>query len=354
MDFLLFLLTIVCGFIGGSIAIKLKLPAGALVGSLCGVVALNLILGESLFYTEFRVVLQIFSGIMIGGKIGKKDLAELKTIILPTVILVLGMVVLNLTFGGLIYKFSNLDVATALFATAPGGVADMALISSELGANTGYVGILQLFRILTVFVCMPPLFKAIISKDRAKHPEMEYAQKAIAQQKEQKESFPIKRFVCMLIIAAVGGMIFKTIGVAAGALTGSMIFSAAFAIWKGTVKFPAIGKKVLQIFSGAYIGISVDKECIRTLPELLIPLLIMFVGIFAFVFVVSFIMRKICKTDLAVSLLSSTPGGLQEMALLSEELHADTTKVAVMQSVRLMCVVIFFPTMLKAITQLFT
>ena len=354
MDFLIFILTLVCAFLGASVALKLKLPAGALVGALCGVMVLNLVYGKSVFYTEFRVVLQIFSGIMIGGKIGKKDLAELKTIILPTVILVLGMVVLNLTFGGLIYKFSNLDVATALFATAPGGVADMALISSELGANTGYVGILQLFRILTVFVCMPPLFKAIISKDRAKHPEIEYAQKTIAQQKEGKEKFPVKRFICMLIIAAIGGLICKTIGLAAGALTGSMIFSAAFAIWKGTVKFPAIGKRILQIFSGAYIGISVDKECVQTLPELIIPLIIMFVGIFAFVFFVSFIMRKICKTDLAVSLLSSTPGGLQEMALLSEELHADTTKVAVMQSVRLMCVVIFFPTMLKAITQLFT
>jgi len=354
MDFLIFLLTLVCAFTGAAIALKLKLPAGALVGALCGVVALNLLYGKSVFYIEFRVVLQIFSGIMIGGKIGKKDLAELKTIIFPTVILVLGMVILNLTFGGLIYKFSSLDVATSLFATAPGGVADMALISSELGANTGYVGILQLFRILTVFIFMPPIFKAIISKDRKKHPESAYAAERIKEEVSKKEDFPIKRFIMMLIIAAIGGIICKTIGLAAGALTGSMIFSAAFAIWKGTVKFPAIGKRILQIFSGAYIGISVDKECIQTLPQLIVPLIIMFIGIFVFVFLISTVMRKICKTDLAVCLLSSTPGGLQEMALLSEELHADTPKIAVMQSVRLMCVVIFFPTMLKAITELFT
>lgn len=355
MEFFVFLLTIFCAFVGATIATKLKLPAGALVGAISAVVALNLFYGQSVFYTDFRVILQIFSGVMIGGKIGKKDLAELKTIIFPTVILILGMVMLNLTFGGLIYKYSSLDVATALFATAPGGVADMALISSELGANTGYVGILQLFRILTVFIFMPSLFKAILSKDKIKHPER-YANVSTNEEVSaaNKEKFPLKRFLFMLLIAAVGGLICKTIGIAAGALTGSMVFSAAFAIWKGTVNFPSAGKKMLQVFSGAYIGISVDKECIQTMPQLIVPLLIMFVGIFAFVFFISTIMNKVCKTDLAVCLLSSTPGGLQEMALLSEELHADTPKVAVMQSFRLMSVVIFFPTMLKAITEFFT
>lgn len=358
MDFWLFLLTLLCAFIGGTIAYKLHLPAGALVGAIVGVVILNLTYGKSYFYADLRVILQLLSGAMIGSKIGKKDILELKTIIVPTLILLVGMVALNLTFGGMIYKFSSLDVATALFATAPGGVSDMALISAELGANTAYVGILQLFRILVVFLCMPPIFKRIIAKERAKHPQQEAAsqsnsaaEQAVAH--EKAAPFPLKRFFLLLVIAAAGGLICRALGLAAGALTGAMVASAAYCVWKGTIKFPSKIKTVLQMCSGAFIGISVDKECIMTMPELVVPLLIMLVGIFAFVFVIAFLMRKICKIDLAVCLLSSTPGGVQEMALLSEDLHADTPKIAIMQSSRLMCVIIFFPTMLEMITRMF-
>lgn len=355
----LFLLTLVCAFIGGTIGYKLKLPAGTLIGAMLGVTILNLIYGQSHFYIEIRVVLQLVSGAMIGSRIGRKDILELKKLILPTIILLVGMVVLNLSFGGLIYRFSNLDVATALFATAPGGVSDMALISEELGANTAYVGVLQLFRILVVFLFMPPLFRKILTKAAEK--EGVAVPAATSKKKEKtaekkpaaKAPFPWKNFILLLIVAAIGGMICRALGIAAGALTGSMIFSAALSIWQGPLKFPQKIKFFLQVCSGAFIGIRVDRACVSTLPELVVPLLIMFVGIFVFVFAIAFLMRKLGKLDLAVCLMASTPGGVQEMALLSEDLGADTPKIAIMQTCRLMCVVMFFPTMLAMITGLF-
>ena len=355
----LFFLTLACAFVGGTIGYKLRLPAGTLIGALLGVTVLNLLYGDSHFYIEIRVVLQLISGAMIGSRISRKDIQELKKLILPTVLLLLGMVVLNLTFGGLIYRFSNLDVATALFATAPGGVSDMALISEELGANTAYVGVLQLFRILTVFLFMPPLFRRILKKQAEKEGiEMPVT---TAKKKEKNDSkkgtekapFPWKKFAILLVVAAIGGMICKMLGLAAGALTGSMIFSAAVSIWQGPLKFPQKVKFFLQVCSGAFIGIRVDRACVSTLPELVVPLLIMFVGIFVFVFSIAFLMRKLGKLDLAVCLMASTPGGVQEMALLSEDLGADTPKIAIMQTCRLMCVVMFFPTMLAMITRLF-
>lgn len=81
------------------------------------------------------------------------------------------------------------------------------------------------------------------------------------------------------------------------------------------------------------------------MDDLIIPILIMVVGILMFVFATSFIMHKITGLDYPTCMFASTPGGLQEMSLLSEELGADTVKVAVMQTMRLIFVVSFFPTL---------
>jgi uncharacterized membrane protein AbrB (regulator of aidB expression) len=52
-------------------------------------------------------------------------------------------------------------------------------------------------------------------------------------------------------------------------------------------------------------------------------------------------------------MFASTPGGLQEMALLADDLGADTTKVTILQTARLMCVISFSPAMISFLTGLF-
>ena len=70
----LFFLTLACAFVGGTIGYKLRLPAGTLIGAMLGVTVLNLLYGDSHFYIEIRVVLQLISGAMIGSRISRKDM----------------------------------------------------------------------------------------------------------------------------------------------------------------------------------------------------------------------------------------------------------------------------------------
>ncbi len=349
-DFLLFLLTLVVAAGGGLLALKLKIPAGAMVGSMIFVVAFNLITEKGFFYGDLRTVLQIFGGVMIGSKVGKEDLLALKKILWPTVVLVVGMVILNLLFGTLIATFSELDVATSLFATTPGGVSDMALISEELGANTGYVAILQVFRLLIIFSFCPPIFKKIMNKNY-RHLSKQAIEEMDAEKERKKEnaSFEWKHFALLFLCAAVVGVLFWQIGVTAGAMIGAMLGGAAFTIFTHKVPFPRKMQIGMQICSGAFIGIQMKKENLAHIDVLLIPILIMIVGILVFVFLTSFVMHKLTKLDYPTCMFASTPGGLQEMSLLSEEMGADTLKVAVMQTMRLVFVISFFPTLNKII-----
>ena len=384
MDFANFALTLSFAFVFGTLGYRLKIPAGAMVGAVVGTVLVNLLFERAFFYADLRVAIQLVSGAMIGSRIGKKDFLSLKTIVLPTLFLLVGMVIFNLTFGILMHRMGGLDVATALFSSAPGGMADMALISAELGAETAYVGILQMFRILVIILTMPPLFKKILQKRGYRSKQQETAASADVEEPEARVmTVPIiastlgdvklpvigdvkpptighvmpmvpMRLLILLFVAAAGGLFFRWLGVTAGALTGGMLASAVYCVLRGTVRFPSTLKFLLQILAGAYIGIGIDRACVATMPNLLAPALIMAIGIYGFVFVMAWLMHRLFKLDLAVCLLSSTPGGVQEMSLLSEDLDADTAKIAVMQTVRLVFVILLFPTMLGIIARLFS
>lgn len=351
MNLFYFGLSVICAFIGGAIVNKFNVPAGRIIGGMLGVILLNLTYGHSYFFMEIRIWMQIFSGAMIGSRIGKKEVIQLKVIVVPTILLLLGMMIMNITFGGIIYKFSELDITTALFAVTPGGLSDMALLASDLGANTAYVGILQVFRLLIVFLVFPPIFKKMIFKDRNKNEVTK--KKAPTSVGGVVLPFSWKRFIPLILCAMLGGFTFNYLGMVGGGLTGAMLASALYSIFTNPIKYPAFPKNALQVLAGVFIGTDITWELIQNMHELLVPMAVMLVGFVVYVFALALLMHKICKLDLAVCLLACTPGGIQEMSLISEDLNADTPKIAIMQTARLVLIISFFPTMLTFIIHLF-
>ena len=116
--FLLFLLTLLVAAAGGFVGKKLKFPAGLLVGAMVFTSAFNVITGKGEFYTVVRVMLQVLSGALVGSRIGPNELKNMKSLIWSVVALVVSMMLLNISFAFLILLFSDLNPATALFATA--------------------------------------------------------------------------------------------------------------------------------------------------------------------------------------------------------------------------------------------
>ncbi len=164
-----------------------------------------------------------------------------------------------------------------------------------------------------------------------------------------------KEYLMLALCALGGGLLLYTLGVSAGAMIGSMLACCMYNILG---KKPVMLKKKLrvgvQIVCGAYIGTQIEIDNVMNLQQLLIPMGIMLVGMVLFVFVAGYVMHRVSKLDMATCMMACTPGGLQEMAMLSEELGADTPKIVIMQTARLMCVVMLFPVMIPLISMLFT
>ncbi len=351
MDFILFFaVTVVIGIIGSLIATKLRMPGGMMVGAMILVAVFNIFTGKGTFPRIFKTFLQVFSGVIIGSRVGRKDVKELRFIIVPTIILLIFMMIMNVTLGYLIHKVGGLDIITSLFSSSPGGLSDMGLLAEDLGANPAYVTILQLVRVLTIYFFMPTIIGKIFAR------QMEANKGNVRKPEPKKEDLSwkekITRFLHTVAVGSVGGAILYFLNVSSGAMIGSMIAVAAYNVITGRAYCPKSVRNVTQVGSGCFLGLKIDMESIMGLTALVLPAGIMLAGVIAFAFITAFVINRLTKLDFAVALMASTPGGVQEISLLSEELGTDTPKVAVMQTSRLMFVISFFPTLIELLSGL--
>ena len=72
------IITILIGVIGSYFAIKAKIPAGAMVGSLFFIAIFNIFKGETYLPQNTKIITQIATGIFIGSKITLEDIKGLK------------------------------------------------------------------------------------------------------------------------------------------------------------------------------------------------------------------------------------------------------------------------------------
>ena len=149
------LYTILIAGAGGYIGIKLKIPAGALVGAMIFVAIYNIYTGQGDIPKNFKLVAQVVVGGMIGLNFTMDTVHGLKKLIVPALILVVGLTLFSIFLGFIISKITGLDLVTALFSSSPGGLTDMVLISEAYGAEIHKVALLHLIRLITVITVLP-------------------------------------------------------------------------------------------------------------------------------------------------------------------------------------------------------
>ena len=217
--FITLLLTMLIGAIGSYLFYKMKVPAGALIGAVITVSVFQIITGLGWFPTVFKVGVQAVAGAFVGQRIGKKDITEIRKLIKPALILFFGIAILSLISGFAIYFVSDVDIATALISSTPGGVTDIVLISSDVGADPTQSTVLQLIRYFLAILILPQINVKICENNPA-------ARTGVAP--ENSSAQPCFRNAAItLLIAGVTGAIGRISKFPAGAIVFSMFFVAA-------------------------------------------------------------------------------------------------------------------------------
>lgn len=158
-----YLVVILAGLALGRLFDTLNVPSGSMIGAMVATVALSVIHIEPYIPRGCIFGIQVFSGAYIGSTIVREQVLDLWQIAVPVLIMVIALSVINVVLGLLMAKVSAVDIKTAMYACAPGGLSDMVIIANDMGADSAKVTALHVLRIMMV-VSIYPTAVTLLSK----------------------------------------------------------------------------------------------------------------------------------------------------------------------------------------------
>lgn len=154
--------------VGALIGKKIKMPAPWLIGSMLGVTFIQfigtLVLKDgvkALWSHNLMILAQILIGSSIGSRVSMKMFKELGQTFFVSLISTSGLVILLCILSVGISKITHIPLVTCILAFAPGGVAEMTTTAIALHADSTFVLAVQSFRLMTILILLPPLFRFI-------------------------------------------------------------------------------------------------------------------------------------------------------------------------------------------------
>ena len=153
----MFIVLLLAGTAGGYVAQLLKLPGGAALGAMLVAAAMNIALGgraptlpKALDFGALVLV-----GVSIGASINREALSSVSQLIVPALIILVVFSLVGVALAAVLQRYFGFDLMTALFATAPGGLSNMAMLAKDAGGNALFVALIHLVRVVGIFLFVP-------------------------------------------------------------------------------------------------------------------------------------------------------------------------------------------------------
>jgi uncharacterized protein len=146
-----------------------------------------------------------------------------------------------------------------------------------------------------------------------------------------------------LAIALCGGVAFAWFGLPAGLVSGSVLAVAAAALLGRPVKVPLVLARMCYVVVGILLGAVVTPETLRGVATWPTSIALLMVGSIAMMLATSQYLRIVHRWDPLSALLGASPGSLAQVISLSTELGGDLRAIAIVQTVRVLLLVIGLP-----------
>jgi len=337
-----FSITISVGLLGALLFHRLKIPAAFIFGPLLVVVFFNIFSSIPYFPFAGRTIIQSFIGSYIGVSIRKEHIQSIHKLLLPIVFMMVSMLFTMIITSVLIYFFTDLDLATAIFSATPGGVFDMTILSMEFGADITIVALMQMIRLIGIIIIFPLWIKNISSKINT-----------IPQPNDVVLTNSAKKYVYQPILTLSIGLVASALGVysklPAGALSFAMLFVAAFNITTGKAYIPIKLRRTTQIVAGSFLAMQLVLDSWITLGRLFVPVVIMLGLYLASNLLLSLFLDRYHYLDFYTALFATSPAGAAEMVMIADEFNINANKahIAFMHVIRLILVISFFPLIIR-------
>jgi uncharacterized protein len=146
-----------------------------------------------------------------------------------------------------------------------------------------------------------------------------------------------------LAIALAGGVTFVFLGLPAGLVSGSVVAVATAALLGCPMRVPLTLARICYVVVGTLLGTVVTPETLRgmiTWPASVALLMLASLGMIAATMIY---LRIVHRWDSLSALMGASPGSMAQVIALSSELGGDLRAVAIVQTVRVLLLVIGLP-----------
>jgi membrane AbrB-like protein len=152
--------TITCAAVGGATLGLAGLPAGWLSGAIVGVSAAALSGRQVFIPARLGRVVYVLLGISLGSSVTPETVATMVTWPLSMLALVIAMTAVTVSVMAYLKYVHGWPTLDALFAAAPGALAQAMALAQDTGANVRAIAMVQTVRLFVLAVALPLVFAA--------------------------------------------------------------------------------------------------------------------------------------------------------------------------------------------------
>ncbi|NKF22004.1 AbrB family transcriptional regulator [Solimonas marina] len=312
------------------------LPAAFLIGPLCAAIALAVRGRPVAVPNALYLAAQAMLGCMIAAAVTREVPASFRQGAPLLVVAVALPVLLSALQGYLLSRWRLLPATTGVWGSLPGAASAMVVMGEGFGGDPRLVAFMQYLRVLCVAIAASVIGLVFVQGPQHAHATV---------------WFPALDPLALMVTLAIGGVgawLGLRLRIPSGALL--MPMAIGLIVHLGNLAPMQLPEWVLvggYALLGWSIGARFTREALiyalRLLPQILgaIAVLLVFCGVLAWM------VTLLLPIDPLTAYLALCPGGLDSATIIAASTHADLPLVVLLQTLRLMIVVIAGPALAR-------
>jgi uncharacterized protein len=226
--------------------------------------------------------------------------------------------------GYILSILGGTDRTTAVFASVPGGAAEMAVLGERFGARVDQVAAAQSFRLLLVVVTIPSVFAAL---------GLHGADPFLAAGSDVR--WPA--LAALLSVTAAAGLLLTRLNVPNAFVLGALVVTIPLTIAGVTASaMPRVLLNGAQLLLGCALGSRFNRSFLARAPRFVAAVVVTVAVAIGVSILFALIMARLTGIHPATLVLATAPGGIAEMAVTAQVLELGVPMVTSFHVTRVM------------------
>lgn len=310
---------------GGAIFASLGIPLPWMFGPLLVTALLSLWWGAPYIPFWARPLGQMIVACAIAINLTPSALVNLLGNTGPMIAAGAGVIMASLAISWLLMRISGIDRATVLFATLPGGPAEMATLAEKHGGQSGLVALVQTFRIALVVTVIPTVLAL-----------------SGAQFADITASWPGSEPAGIVLVLAVGllsALLFHRLRIVNAFFLGPLLAVGLAALVELPVSpLPWSMIVIAQFALGISLGSAFTRGMFAYGRSFILHASWTTLLLILVTFTISATIASQTGDAMALLILANAPGGAPEMGMLAKTLDLDAALVTAYHLIRLLMI----------------